>query len=257
MIDSVSIVIPVRIDSVERKENLRYVLWYLLQSPFVHIDIIEADSEQRFHCPLHNRVRYRFIQDVETVFYRTHFLNQLLINAEYPIVGVWDTDIIVQQKQLVEAIEMIENGNVMSFPYNGEFRLLNKDESTLIRNGSKVLSLSSGVLLMRRPSVGGAFLVNKEKYLLAGGENEGFYGWGPEDIERVKRMEILGHFVGRVKGPCYHLYHPRVAETGVNHGERTMQNQKVLLDTCNKTKEELTSLIKKHIGVFSYMKSWT
>ena len=110
---------------------------------------------------------------------------------------------------------------------------------------------------MRRPSVGGAFLVDKEKYLLAGGENEGFYGWGPEDIERVKRLEILGHFIGRVKGPCYHLYHPRVAETGVNHGERTIQNQKVLLDTCNKTKEELTSSIKNHIGVFSYMKSWT
>lgn len=257
MINPVSIVIPVRIDSVEREENLRYVLSYLLQLPFVHIDVIETDNRQRFHYSAHNRIRYRFIPDDETVFYRTHFLNLLLINAEYPIVGVWDTDIIVQQTQLTEAIEMIENGNVMSFPYDGEFRLLNNEDSILIRNGSEVLSLSSGISLMKRPSVGGAFLVNKERYLLAGGENEGFYGWGPEDVERVKRMEILEHPIGRVKGPCYHLYHPRIVETGINHEKRSTQNQRALLDTCNKTKEELTSSIKNYLGVFSYIKKWT
>lgn len=73
MINPVSIVIPVRIDSVEREENLRYVLSYLLQLPFVHIDVIETDNRQRFHYSAHNRIRYRFIPDDETVFYRTHF----------------------------------------------------------------------------------------------------------------------------------------------------------------------------------------
>ena len=256
MINPVSIVIPIRIDSVEREENLRCVLFNLLQFPFIHIDIIEADSKQRFHYPAHDRIRYQFIQNDESVFYRTHFLNILLINAEYPIVGVWDTDIIIQQKQLTESIEIIEKGYAMSFPYNGEFRLLNKEESESIRNESKVLSPLSGTLLMNRPSVGGAFLVNKNKYLLAGGENEGFYGWGPEDIERVKRMEILGHPIGRVKGPCYHLYHPRILETGINHEKRAIHNQKVLLNTCNKTKEELTLLISNHTGIFSYIDKW-
>ena len=41
-------------------------------------------------------------------------------------------------------------------------------------------------------SVGGAFLVNKNVYIKYGGENQHFYGWGPEDAERCKRMEILG-----------------------------------------------------------------
>ena len=44
-------------------------------------------------------------------------------------------------------------------------------------------------------------------YVQAGGENEHFYGWGPEDLERVKRMEILGYSVTRIKGDLYHLYH--------------------------------------------------
>jgi hypothetical protein len=111
-------------------------------------------------------------------------------------------------------------------------------------------------VLMKRPSVGGAFLVNKEKYLLAGGENENFYGWGPEDVERVKRMEILEYPIPRSKGSCYHLYHPRILETGVNKEELLTHNQKMLLNTCNKTKEELALLINNHAGIFSYLNKW-
>ena len=37
--------------------------------------------------------------------------------------------------------------------------------------------------------------------------NEHFYGWGPEDAERVRRMEILGYPVGvNTEGPLYHLW---------------------------------------------------
>lgn len=42
--EPISIVIPVRIDSTERKENLHCVLQYLLQTPFIYIDILEADQ---------------------------------------------------------------------------------------------------------------------------------------------------------------------------------------------------------------------
>lgn len=252
----ISIIIPIRIESTERKENLQCVLLHLLQFPFVHIDIIEADKEQHFHYPTHKRIRYQFIQDNENVFYRTYYLNRLLKNSEHSIVGIWDTDILVLEEQLTEAIRLIEKGYIMSFPYNGDFRLLDNNKSTSIRNGVLKLAPTSENRLNGRPSVGGAFLVNKEKYLLAGGENEGFYGWGPEDIERVKRMEILGHPIGRVKGPCYHLYHPRILETGINHEKRAIHNQKVLLNTCNKTKEELTLLISNHTGIFSYMDKW-
>lgn len=252
----VSIVIPLRIESIEREENLRCVLSYLLQFSFVYIDIIEADKEQRFYFPVHERVRYRFILDNESVFYRTYFLNILLTHAEYSIVGIWDTDIIVPEVQLVKAIKNIEKGCIMSFPYDGEFRLLNNEESLFVRNRVEALTPSSGTSLMKRPSVGGAFLVNKEKYLLAGGENENFYGWGPEDIERMKRLEILEYPVARAEGSCYHLCHPRISEVGVNKEEIFTHNQKMLLNTCNKTKKELALLIKNHAGIFSYMNKW-
>lgn len=47
-----------------------------------------------------------------------------------------------------------------------------------------------------------------------GGENEYFYGWGMEDMERVKRMEILGLPVSRVDGSLFHLFHYRNENSG-------------------------------------------
>ncbi|EXY16076.1 hypothetical protein M076_4401 [Bacteroides fragilis str. 2-F-2  len=44
----VSIVIPLRVDNPERAENLRFILSLLLQQTEVSVDILEADTEQRF-----------------------------------------------------------------------------------------------------------------------------------------------------------------------------------------------------------------
>ena len=71
----VSIVIPLRIESTEREANLHCVLQYLLRSPFVYIDLLEADKERHFFFTHHERIRYRFVHDEEPVFYRTHYLN--------------------------------------------------------------------------------------------------------------------------------------------------------------------------------------
>lgn len=96
-------------------------------------------------------------------------------------------------------------------------------------------------------------LVNKTKYLEAGGENEGFYGWGPEDAERVKRLEILELPIARTKGLLYHLHHERKPDIGVDNRKKAQHNQKVLLNTCRQSKEELTKALKCHTGIFSYL----
>lgn len=251
--EPISIVIPIRIESKEREDNLRCALRYLLQSSFIYIDLLEADKEQQFYFTSHKRIRYRFIQDNEPVFYRTHYLNLLLKNALYPVVGIWDADVLIPEQQVVAAIEYIRKGCIMSFPYDGDFRCLGKQESSVIRSNIKTFQLSQGQPIMGRPAVGGAFLVNRTKYLEAGGENESFYGWGPEDVERVKRMEILGLPVARVQGSLYHLYHIRKPDTGVDNNMKYQHNQKALFNTCRMSKAELTHALTKHLGVFTYL----
>lgn len=252
-IPPISIVIPLRIESAEREDNLRCVLQYLLQSSFIHIELLEADRERRFFFNPHERIRYDFVYDEENVFYRTRYLNVLLRNAPFPIVGVWDADVLIPESQLVDAIWHIMEGCVLCFPYDGDFRYLDNERSKAIRENFKCLQKNEGRRLMGRPSAGGAFLVNRDKYLQAGGENEGFYGWGPEDAERVKRLEIFGLPISRTKGPLYHLNHARKPDIGIDNQKKALHNQKVLLNTCKMNKTELEYMISKHLGVSSYL----
>ena len=244
---NISIVIPLRVDSQEREANLRCVLQYLSNFDFVDIDILEADTKRRFFYPANNQIRYRFIYDEEAVFYRTKYLNQLLKKASHSIVGVWDTDVIIPEKQLLQAIEYICNGYIMSFPYDGDFRFLTPAESEKVRKNIVNLDMEQGYRLLGRPSVGGAFLVNRDLYISVGGENESFYGWGPEDVERVKRLEILELTIARVRGSLYHLYHKRFPDVGVDNEKKRQHNQKVLFQTCRMNKQELKNYINLYM----------
>lgn len=204
------------------------------------MDILEADTEQRFYLSeMCERLRYRFVKDDDPVFYRTRYLNILLRSAKFPIAGIWDTDVIIPPVQLREAVGRICSGCVMCFPYDGRFIFLNEAMSDRIRKDVSVLEKVDATSIGMRPSVGGAFLVNRVAYLRAGGENEAFYGWGPEDAERVKRLEILELPIARVKGPLYHLHHPRGINSGFDMGERDKRNLEALLATCRRSKAEM------------------
>ena len=39
-------------------------------------------------------------------------------------------------------------------------------------------------------------------------ENLNFYGWGPEDWERIERWKALGYRLKNITGNLYHLSHP-------------------------------------------------
>lgn len=242
-----SIVIPIRIDSVERKENLDSILSYLLDVSMASVIILEADEERRyFYHRDTDRVKHIFIEDKDPIFHRTYYLNVLIRMAETNIVGVWDTDVFLRKSQIDMAIYEILNGITLCYPYDGRFAFLNEEESKYSRRN--ILSFIQQIKskkqysLMRHPSVGGAFIVNKERYLLVGGENENFYGWSPEDVERNKRLEILGEPISRVSGILYHLYHPRGINSMIENDVQYRNNMKELLNIC--------SLDRKHLELY-------
>lgn len=245
--ENISIVVPLRVDSWERETNLCCVLKFLLKLDFIYIDVLEADVKLHFSFPKHERLRYRFVYDNEPVFYRTKYLNVLMKGASFPIVGIWDTEVLIPEKQIRKAVNRIQEGCVMCFPYDGDFRFLNETESKVIRENSHLLHPMQGYRVLGRPSVGGAFIVNREQYLAAGGENESFYGWGPEDVERVKRLEILELPIARIKGSLYHLYHQRILDKGVDNEKKRLYHLKVLLHICRMNKEELMNYINRYM----------
>lgn len=244
------IIIPVRIDSAERFRNLELVL-HSLYSMEIPVTVLEADKQSYCSALLSTfHYQYKYIEDTNEIFHRTRYLNQLLRMCSTPVVGVWDSDIIVSLSQIEQSLSAIlEQGYVMSSPYNGEFRFLTAQQSKSYAANREYTFLQScfspDIPFRKRASWGGAFLVNRESYLHCGGENEHFYGWGPEDVERVHRLEILGHPAHRVESaPLYHLWHPRGANSSASDADRAFQNRAELVKICSMTRSELEQEVK-------------
>jgi predicted glycosyltransferase involved in capsule biosynthesis len=157
--------------------------------------------------------------------------------AETPFVGVWDTDAIAPTEQILGALEKLRNNDtVMSFPYNGQFYSTDRISCDLFKHFLNIEILLKRISVMNLMhgyhSVGGAFLVNKAGYLKAGGENESFYGWGPEDTERVKRLEIKGLKIHYQPGVMFHLNHPIGRNSWFADSNVERNNRRELQKTC-------------------------
>lgn len=212
-----TVVIPVRVDSIVRLENLLAVTDYLLANfTGIHVVVMEAARHNNhvLERMLPNLVAHHFVKDLDPVFYRTKYINELVKKVTTPYLGVWDTDVVFPPHQVWEALNALRSSECdVSFPYDGVFL----DTGGIIRQmyietgDLNVLTELKGLmsLLYGDDMRGGAFLANTRKYREAGMENLNFYGWGPEDWERVERWKALGYRLKTVPGNLYHLSHPR------------------------------------------------
>lgn len=215
--NDLTFIIPIRIDSIIRLENLMTVLKCLkkLNSKVIVIEANKYNNNIVQHIlPRSLNIKYLFIEDDDVVFYRTHFINEAMKLVSTSFVAVWDADVVVDNQQIEESMQALRGGYYeISFPYNGDF--LNTDY--VLRQ--KFMEHVNIDLLVKyrcymnqlygKDFIGGGFIMDKEKYLLAGGENENFYGWGPEDADRVLRWENIEYKTHRSKGCMFHLCHPR------------------------------------------------
>lgn len=241
-----TIVMPVRIDSDDRKANLQAVLSHISRLG-CRVLVLEADSKPKLEQEAWMRsVEYLFIKDELPVFYRTHYINMLLRKAETDIVSVWDADILVSYEQVAEAISLIEQGCTIAYPYNGEYVMLSDKDSDMTRKAFDVEYLISRRMqsVFGRKFCGGVFFVHRERYFECGGENEHFTGWGPEDAERLRRVSILGHKVSWTNaGQAYHLNHPRGKNSDFYEEEAAIRLRKELCKVCSMDKEQLRNYL--------------
>lgn len=240
-----TIIIPIRIDSKERLSNLLQVILLLEEMSISRFIIIEADSTQKIPSTIKNRIKidYQFIEDKSSIFHHTMYINYALQQVTTLYAGIWDADVIVSLDSIELAIASLEQGYILAYPYDGRFVPLDEVSSLSIKSDIKLLSKINPAPLRGRPSYGGAFLVKTKEYLQMGGENERFYGWGPEDEERVRRVELLGGSVFRSPGCLYHLHHPRGINSKLGNGENALRNLNELIVVCSLSPSELKSYI--------------
>ncbi|CAO3451130.1 hypothetical protein [Azospirillum argentinense] len=214
----VTILVPFRADSEDRKRNLRWIVSFLLKHADTAVLIGEdkagpSDVADALGPELAARCRHLHLTGNDTPFtHKAHLLNRMVEAAETPIVALHDTDVVVDPVQYALARDAVRRGAAMAFPYNGLFfwilgREVHRFGHTL--SAAPLNAVCPRFPLMHRDSPGGGAFFDRAALLAAGGYNERFVSWGYEDDEIVERLRRLGLRVERVPGPLYHLEHAR------------------------------------------------
>jgi predicted glycosyltransferase involved in capsule biosynthesis len=242
----VTFLIPSRLDSIDRLINLKAIVEFLQKHFETHIHILEADSynSKLIDIVVSNKVEITFIKDFDPVFFRTYYINQMVNNCKTPLLSVWDTDVIVPPKQIIQSVKWLRANNAdFVCPYKKTFLDTSKIIRDIFLDSGDWITLEKHQHKMKQmytPNpVGGAFFANKETYIESGLENLNFYGWGIEDGERATRWTVLGHEFKRIPGNLYHLTHSR----GDNSSFQSPNQREKKIVELNKirslTKEEL------------------
>lgn len=242
--NDLSIIVPFRRDVPEREENLRILLFFLQELKGSRILILEADSrEQLFDLP--DKVEKIFLTDHSSLFHRTRYVNEILHHITTPYLAVWDNDVLIPFRQTAKAYSLLQQNTDIVIPYNGTtLNIPGSLRREIIRRpGSLDTVREEGSNMFGHFSVGGIFFIQTALYRQSGGENEYIRGWGPEDLERVKRWEILNYRLRFLEDPLFHLSHSRSSDNYRQSASLTAQNQKELLKVCSMNTPELENYI--------------
>ena len=248
-INNLTIIIPIRIDSDVRLRNMIAVVMYYSRQKLPLL-LIEADERPRIDfTKSYPQVRYIFISDSNPIFHRTKYINLGLRKITTPHAAIIDADVIVPPDQLKQA-NLLLNCTPMILPYDGRFISMPHSLGETFRDTASIIDIQKHYetnktdYMFGYHSVGGAYLVNVNLYRQCGWENEHFTGWGPEDFERVQRMDILGFPVKRIRGIIYHLDHPRGINSGNSPYDLAISTRKEYCKICSMTATELRSYIR-------------
>lgn len=248
----VTFMIPIRVDSLVRLENLMLTTRFLTEHFNCHIIVLEADTCNNgiIRNMLGKRVEYYFVEDDDAVFYRTRYINRMTEKVETPFLCIWDADVVVPVPQIAEAVgKMRTEGFEVALPYDGraldtsvpvrELFMQSRRMSVLQRQQNKMNPLHKNLTLR-----GGAVFVNTVAYMKAGMENLSFYGWGSEDFDRYERWTILGYKIYITKGVLYHLTHPRGENSTFSRKNQVIGSETALFRTRVSSRQELLERVK-------------
>ncbi|WP_439490434.1 galactosyltransferase-related protein [Algoriphagus sp.] len=244
--------IPLRIDSVNRLENTLVTIEYILSNFETHISILEASDRNTglLNRLLPKDVNHIFIEDLDTIFHRTKYINQLVESVDTEFIIVWDTDIIIPTEQLNQSVDLLRKNEVdFVTPFKDKFL----DTSDILRDlyiqsrDIDLMEMHQGKMkaLYNPNPVGGAFLAHRKVYIKAGMENEKFYGWGREDGERVNRWKVLGYRHQHIEGVLFHLTHERGMNSTFHSPNQDELKMSEIYRCLSKSKEELEDEISK------------
>lgn len=219
-LSDVTFIIPVAYDHNDRKENLQLAIKNI-KAQFDCVVIVGEQGGKHFEGLGDIYLEFDYKK-----FHRTKMLNVMSDLAGTPIVINYDADVIIPPMQIIEAVQRIRNGVDFVYPYDGRFARVPRLHYDTVNSFNDVGMLAGhkfkGTLEGDASSVGGCIAYNKDSFFEAGGENENFISYNPEDLERVERFKKLGYKVERVGGILYHIDHYISADSSQQNPDYNM-----------------------------------
>lgn len=209
-------IIPIKIDSDIRNNNIKTTLKYLLRHTDGYIHLYEADECQKFDNTEFNnsRIKYEYHYSSTDEFHRTRIINEMLSKVETPIVSNYDADVLLPAVtyKIAENLITEEKADVV-YPYGFEQFDQRKISPLEIQNASFTSSLDLADLNEKNIQIGfcrfgHVQFFNTDVYKKGFMENENYKHWCPEDEERGVRFIKLGYKVLWFRSLVYHQEHP-------------------------------------------------
>lgn len=209
-------IIPVKVDSEQRRKNIDVTLKYLLQNTNCKIIITECDDFPKLDVKQYNstRIKYKFEKIKNNFFHRTRLINQMLNDVDTPVVANYDADVILPKTsyEISEKLILTNQADVV-YPYGfncaGQRRIF--PDTKGLGKFHQTLNLDDLELDHRSPWLsryGHVQFFNTACYIKGFMENENYKHWCPEDDERGIRFQKLGYKVIWMDSLVYHQEHP-------------------------------------------------
>ena len=108
----VTFLILVRLDSVQRLENVIAVTDALLKYFNTNVTVLEAANYNNgiLKSLLNKKINYRFTEDKDPVLYKTRHFNSMIPDVTTKYLAIWDADVVVDKKSILEAVEQLAAG---------------------------------------------------------------------------------------------------------------------------------------------------
>lgn len=238
-----TITIPVRYDTEDRVENLKFVIEFIHNYFDTNIMVLEESKEKKFDWV---DAEYIHIETNDPNLHRTKCLNDMAKLCKTPYIANYDTDVIFNDSAYVKTMELLREGIAdMVYPYAGKFVNIPHKYVDIIRKNNYSLSCihHKDKHINHPQSLGGAIFWNLESFKRIGMENQKFKSWGWEDNERFIRAKKFDLKIKRVEGELLHLDHKRL-EDSTPKNKYYKINQQEFQRISNMSKDNLRKYVK-------------
>lgn len=261
---NISLIVPIRLDTKERSENLT-TLWVFYRKYCKNIKFIFVENDESPKA-----IKKSIFPDIKDMYCfigntkefnkcKTYNIGARLSDTDF--LCLIDLDVIIHPEQIIKAKNKIINNQIdLIIAYNGLAYYLSEEVKKLfivdydynylkniIPENKTVNYKNKNLLVGNNNAVGGCLLIKRDTFFKFKGFNPNFIGWGYEDNEIISRVQKLGYNVGRINGKndvLWHLPHENKNSKPKEQHPFYEKNHQIISMVESSTKEQLEKYIK-------------